>query len=256
MSTTAQTRPHGHPTWNDLSTSDLAGATSFYSALFGWQLIDAGEEFGQYHNAFLADRRVAGMAPAMAEGQPPAWTVYFATPDCEATAKSVSEHGGTNLFGPMQVGDQGSMLTCMDPAGVVFGAWQAGAHTGSQVEEEPGSPCWHELMTHDVEAAATFYQDVFGYSYQPIPGMDYRTVHTDQSGENAVSGIGQLAATDPRPPAWGVYFLVEDTGATVTTAKALGGAVLVDAVDTPHGRMAIVTDPQGAVFSVIQSPEA
>ena len=54
------------------------------------------------------------------------------------------------------------------------------------------------------------------------------------------------------PNHWHVYFGVEDADAAAAKVTELGGAVVVEPFDTPVGRMAVVSDPQGAVFSIIQ----
>jgi predicted enzyme related to lactoylglutathione lyase len=54
------------------------------------------------------------------------------------------------------------------------------------------------------------------------------------------------------PNHWHVYFGVADADATVAKATELGGSVLVPAFDSPVGRMAVIADPHGAVFSIIQ----
>ena len=54
------------------------------------------------------------------------------------------------------------------------------------------------------------------------------------------------------PAHWNLYFAVADTDATMARAVELGGNVTVPASDTPFGRMAGLTDDQGAPFSVIQ----
>ena len=54
------------------------------------------------------------------------------------------------------------------------------------------------------------------------------------------------------PNHWHVYFAVDDADATAAKAAELGGSVMVPPFDTPVGRMAVLADPQGAVFSVIK----
>jgi hypothetical protein len=54
------------------------------------------------------------------------------------------------------------------------------------------------------------------------------------------------------PNHWHVYFGAADADATAARAAELGGSVLVEPFDTPVGRMAVLGDPQGAVFSIIQ----
>jgi predicted enzyme related to lactoylglutathione lyase len=55
------------------------------------------------------------------------------------------------------------------------------------------------------------------------------------------------------PSFWVVYFAVDDCDATVATARANGASVLAEPMDLPEvGRMAALTDPQGAAFSILQ----
>ena len=55
------------------------------------------------------------------------------------------------------------------------------------------------------------------------------------------------------PNHWHVYFAVDDAEGTVATATAGGGQILAEPFDIPSvGRCAVLTDPQGAVFSVLK----
>lgn len=53
------------------------------------------------------------------------------------------------------------------------------------------------------------------------------------------------------PPSWNVYFSVPDCDASVKRVEELGGRCIVSAQDIPPGRFAVVTDPAGAVFTVM-----
>ena len=64
--------------------------------------------------------------------------------------------------------------------------------------------------------------------------------------------VGGIMAMEGMPPAWGAYFAVEDTDATIATAEELGGSTIRPAADTDFGRMALLADPDGAVFAVIK----
>ena len=56
------------------------------------------------------------------------------------------------------------------------------------------------------------------------------------------------------PPHWSVYFAVEDCDASTATATRLGGSVLTPPTDIPGvGRFAVLRDPQGAIFSVLEA---
>jgi predicted enzyme related to lactoylglutathione lyase len=245
----------GVPCWVDLSTTDLPGAVSFYSRLFGWDAEDMGEQAGHYSMLRLRDLDAAAAAPQMPgqEGRPPAWNVYVAVSDADATATAIESAGGRVLMPPMDVFTSGRMAVAMDPQGAAFSIWQAMDHIGSRIVNEPGSLTWVELATRDVEAAFAFYSAVFGWGRNDTEtaGMRYTEL---QVGGRSVAGM--LGMTDQWPadvpPHWMPYFAVADTDATAGLAQELGGKVTVPPTDIPPGRFALLNDPQGGFFSVIR----
>ena len=96
------------------------------------------------------------------QGIPPNWLSYIAVESADATANRAESAGAEILMGPMDVMDVGRMAVIQDPTGAVFAVWQARAHAGYGVVGEPGSVCWHELMTRDAPAAKVFYRDLDG----------------------------------------------------------------------------------------------
>jgi uncharacterized protein len=244
--------PAGTPCWVDLSAPDLPKAVEFYSSVLGWSLVDKGEEFGHYYIAEVGGRAAAGIGPVMQEGQPSFWTVYLATDDADGTAKLITEHGGGLLFEPMDVPGQGRMAIATDAVGGVFGIWQAAGMNGIGVYNEHGGLTWEDARLTDPGAGKRFYTDVFGYSYQPVPGApeDYGTFHV---GGDPLGGMGgMMGAPEGTPSHWVAYFSVPDADAAVAAVERGGGSVLMPAETTPYGRMAAVADPFGAQFMVIQ----
>ncbi len=116
---------------------------------------------------------------------------------------------------------------------------------------------WYELMTTDLDAAATFYGAVTGLQAAPAamapPGQDYRLLAL--AGQNAVAGL--MALPEPAramgvPPHWLGYVEVPDVDAALLQAQALGAKVLVPAMDVPGVvRFACIQDPQGAALGMI-----
>ena len=93
------------------------------------------------------------------------WTTYLATSDADATARKIKDAGGQVIVEPADVMDVGRMAVAVDPAGAVFGLWQARAFPGAQIVNEPGAMCWNEQMSNDFEGSKSFYAAVFGYEY-------------------------------------------------------------------------------------------
>ncbi|PZS24296.1 MAG: hypothetical protein DLM62_10440 [Pseudonocardiales bacterium] len=254
MPTRSQPWPAGTPCWIDLFVPDPGAAKKFYGAVFGWTFLDLGSDFGHYQICQVDGRAAAAIGPLMAEGQPSAWTTYLASDDVDdvdGTARSIAANGGTLLAEPMDVPGAGRMCVALDAAGAAFGVWQAAATIGIEIYNEPGALVWNDARQPDPDAARQFYANVFGYRYQPVQGAppDYTTFHLDG---DPLGGMGGMMGAPAGTPAhWVGYFSVADADAAVTAATAGGGSVLGGPDDTPYGRMAFLTDPNGAVFAVM-----
>jgi len=247
--------PEGTPCWVDLAVDDIDKAVTFYSGLLGWQIERGGEEVGGYSLALVGGKQVAGIGPKMQAGMPTVWTTYLATENADQMAEKITAAGGQILMAPMDVMDLGRMVIAADPAGGVFGLWQAGKHTGYQLANEPGAVTWNENMSRDYDHNREFYAAVFGYHFGDIPdgGIRYATLDLPNG---MVGGIGELPKEAPAevPAHWMNYFSVSSTDAAVAKVRELGGQVMQEPWDTPYGRMALVSDDQGAFFSVMQPP--
>lgn len=256
MPTRTDPWPAGTPCWVDLTVPDVAAATDFYSAVIGWTFVDSGEEFGHYQIARTGERAAAAIAQLQQAGQPPAWTVYLATDDADATAKLVGNSGGTVLAEPFDIPGNGRMLIALDSTDAVFGAWQAAGTIGIEIYNEPGSLTWTDARLTDPAAGRAFYTAVFGYTYEQLPGVPLEEYATFQVGGQVAGGIGGMMGAPAGTPAhWLPYFSVADADASVGAAESAAARVLPAPEDTPYGRMAVVTDPFGATFA-LHSPTA
>jgi len=121
----------------------------------------------------------------------------------------------------------------------------------------PGTFNWPELMTTDQDAAKKFYTALFGWQFQDsdIGEQGVYTIFTrDGVDVAALSTLQPEQLKQGVPPNWGTYVTVESADAAAAKAKALGGTVLMEPFDVmEHGRMAVIQDPQGAVFCVWQA---
>jgi len=246
--------------WAEVGTVDAARTKAFYAKLFGWTFEDqpAGE-FGTYTMVRQGGHELAGLyelPPNLRQaGVPPHWMSYIAVDDADATVRKVLQHGGTLQQGPFEVMQHGRMAICQDPTGATFSIWQALEHCGASVMGEPGTCCWFELATRGVEKAAAFYQAVFGWSVKV--GSDGGPVYRELTPPGAGAPQGGMMELTPQhgpvPPHWLIYFTVADCDAGAARAQALGGKVLVPPMDIPKvGRFAVLADPAGAAFALIQ----
>jgi predicted enzyme related to lactoylglutathione lyase len=243
----------GAPNWIDLGTTDVKGAAEFYGALFGWTHEDLGPDAGGYGMLRLNGKVVAGIGPATDPDRGTSWATYFATADARATARKVESHGGKVIVEPMEVFDNGSMAVFTDPHGAYFSVWQPANMRGLEVIREPGSLSWVELMTPEVETSKSFYQDVLGVTMRDIHIDGELTYTLVQADGVPVAGIFKIGPElGDMPPHWSVYLEVDDCDATADQAIGRGATEMVRQ-DSPAGRFAMLTDPQGGNFSIIKT---
>jgi uncharacterized protein len=117
----------------------------------------------------------------------------------------------------------------------------------------PGTPCWVDLMTPDIEASAAFYGELLGWDVPELPNSaelgGYR--RAKKNGKD-VAGVAPLMQ-EGQPPVWSTYVSVADAAATLATVGASGGQVIVEAMDVMGlGSMGVFSDPTGAVCGVWQ----
>jgi predicted enzyme related to lactoylglutathione lyase len=111
----------GTLSWNELMTTDVEGAKTFYQAVFGWGSITHEGEM-PYTEFKLDDRSIAGMMekPPMVPAEvPPNWSVYFSVDDTDAAVAKVTELGGSVIMPATDI-EPGRFAVLSDPAGAVF----------------------------------------------------------------------------------------------------------------------------------------
>ena len=239
----------GAPNWTEVATSDPAAAKAFYAELLGWRAeTDPRPDAGGYTVMYLGDAPAAGLSPLYGPEQHTAWTVSFATEDTDATVAKVTGAGGRVLMAPMEVLDVGRFAVVADPAGAVFSLWQARAFAGAGVLNAPGALGWVELLTRDTEGARAFYPEVFGWTVGA--GDSYTQWGVDGADFGGMTAMGDQFPLELAPH-WLPYFAVADVDLTTGRAGSLGGEVLMPPATVPDGpRIAVLSDPQGAVFGV------
>jgi len=259
------TAPVGAPIWFDLMSSDPARAAEFYHAIFGWELEGpAHPELGGYQNFTRNGKRVAGLAPHMAEagGVANVWSVYLHTADATATAAAAEAAGASIMVPPMPVADLGSMMVVTDPAGAVIGFWQPGTHVGFTEWGEHGTPYWFECQSKDYDKSVDFYPQVTGARLEEIgTGGAPDSVGPERYsqvfvGDSSYSGIMDAAKVFPAevPSFWQVYVTVDDVAATVAQAGSLGAEIVMPSEVTPYGTLAAIKDPLGALICLGHPP--
>jgi predicted enzyme related to lactoylglutathione lyase len=254
--------PPGTFCWVDLATTDAEGAKVFYTTLFGWQASDvpAGEA-GTYTMCEKDGMAVCALYPMgeeqRGEGIPPHWQSYVSVADVNESAATATAVGGTVLAEPFDVMEAGRMAVLRDPTGAVFAIWQPKEEIGARRVNEPGSFCWNELYTKDTAASERFYTALFGWRVKRITGATGQPYTEFRIGERPAAGMMEIQAEwGEVPPNWSVYFAVADCASALEQVGSLGGRIEMEPMAiTGVGTFAVVQDPQGAHFLVIELQE-
>lgn len=117
----------------------------------------------------------------------------------------------------------------------------------------PGTPCWVSLMVHGLGTTEEFYAELFGWEYAPGPEQLGPYVRALLDGRE-VAGIGEMPPDRHLPVAWTTYLATDDADATAEAIRSCGGTVAVGPLDAGiAGRVAICSDPLGAIFGIWQA---
>ncbi len=244
----------GRFVWHEIMSQDMAKALKFYSALFGWTVNEMSMPTGKYSMLMKGDVAVGG-GMAAPPGVPAHWMTSMGVENADAAAKTITELGGKLLVPPTTVPDTVRFAVAMDPQGASFGVVQGLGPSASTPPYEghprPGTFCWDELHTSDVEAAKKFYTSLFGWNGKTGEG-DAKYWHWQNKGKDIG---GMMALTMPNvPPNWLSYIAVSDVDADTKKVKDLGGKVMMEPVDMPKvGKFSVVQDPTGGTFALYRS---
>lgn len=115
-------RQHGAFSWNELLTTDVAGAKAFYGELLGWTLQDNNSHGMPYTLAKIGEEMVGGIMamPQQAQGMPPMWGGYVTVDDVDALIPRVERLGGKIIAPPMDIPDVGRFAVIQDPQGALL----------------------------------------------------------------------------------------------------------------------------------------
>ncbi|WAU85637.1 VOC family protein [Streptomyces sp. Qhu-G9] len=237
----------GVPCWIDAQLPDVEAGKRFYGGLFGWTfepfegVREADSPYAAAVRADLDGDAVAALVPKRDGRMPTVWTVYFATPDAPDLADRIRKAGGQIITAPVPVGPYGTAGLAADSEGAVFGLWEGGTHPGFGRGHRTGAFGWTELYARDTATADAFY-----------PGLFRDALF----GPGTIRSFGRAHISDvfpaEMPPHFLVHFDVADCEAELGTVTRLGGRVQVPPFGTSYGRVAVVSDNQGASFALLQ----
>jgi pantothenate kinase type III len=255
---TTGTRKTGEFCWINMLTPQPAQTRVFFGKLLGWTFVEIP---GLGHRAQVGGRDIGGLFDLEGHHTPPGTLPHIGglvkVENADAACAKVAALGGT-AKPAIDLGDQGRIAACTDPNGAAFVVWQLNKFLGTDADSnQHGAPSWFETITTDVDRAAKFYAQLFGWTPQAtvLPGFDYTTF---KLGNQNVAGMmritPQMGAVRPH---WTTYFTVNDADESARVAVELGGKLCLTMKDVPGVcRFCGITSPQGISFRVVQYTSA
>jgi uncharacterized protein len=231
--------------WADLSTADVEGAKAFYGDLLGWEFRD--DEIpggGTYTMCYVGGDDVAAMVE---QNQLPGhWNHYVSVESADEATAEAKRLGATVLEEPFDVIDVGRMA--------VFCAWEPRGHAGAGRVNDAGCMTWNELQSGRPDEAAAFYGELFGWGTEPITENGQTVYVTIKNRAGWMNGgiMPTIGTPADAPSFWLIYFTVPSCDAAVSRTQELGGRVLAGPMEPGFGRIAVLSDPQGAHFAVFE----
>lgn len=241
----------------ELISPDIAVAERFYSGLFGWTFQTTKLDDTEYAQAYMNGYPVAGLIQKTVPGnehRQSAWLTFISVANVDAAKTIALQHGAKVLIEPKDIPNRGRQAVFADPQGAVFAVLASGSGDPADVLAEPGEWIWSSLISSDPDSGAAFYQALFDYEIFELPAATGTEHLIMASAKYARASANSLpAAGANRHSHWLNYVRVTDATAMTAKVVALGGHVLVEPrVDRHGGKVAVVSDPAGAPFGLLE----
>jgi predicted enzyme related to lactoylglutathione lyase len=248
----------GKVVWHDLFTAMPDEAAGFYSAVFGWEgkahILNGRKVYLMRSNGYpmagiIERQRVEG------EKEGGIWVAYASVFSIDKAVKTSINGGGSILVGKGYFPGRGYHAICKDPQGAIYGLIRLDAGDPGEYFPNVGDFMWAQHFSADPETASTFY-DLIG-QIEVIEDTRLRSakLYLLSSGGYARAGIGPLPReADPDQSDWIHFIRVESISETLEKVAPAGGkTVVAPQEDLMGGRLAILTDPSGALVGIMEA---
>lgn len=248
---------NGHFVWYDLLVKDQRAAIAFYTEVVGWKTQSFGDD-SHYTMWTGSEGPLGGVMTlpdeAVKMGARPHWIGNVRVENADKTAALAKKLGGKILREPSDIPTVGRFAVIADPQGASVSIFSPTIDMNRHDVKNQGEFCWNELMTSDSAAAAEFYTEVFGWKILDEMNMGAAGVYRLFGiGEERLGGMMTSTKGAPMPPAWIYYTEISNLDAALMRATQKGAKVMNGPMDVPTGgRIAQLTDPQGAMFALHQ----
>lgn len=237
--------------WVDVAVANPTATHKFFSELFGWgRKVRPTDDAQAYSIMTVHGHHVAGVCEVEGAGQSQ-WMSYLLVDDLKVATAKAEKLGAKILKRDIEIATFGTMTVVEDPTGAVFALWESkrGETTDPQGH---GAVYWNELSTSDPKKSAEFYCQLADWEHKETSFGEF-DYHLFSKDDKDVCGM-MAQSNDLKPTShWLVNFQVDDCEQTVEAAKELDGTVIEAPFEVEGvGRCAVLADPSGGVFGIIQ----
>ncbi len=242
--------------WESLYTSDAATAKTFYQGLFEWKVDYVRTGDAPTYSLFsIQGKEVCGMSELNDKQKKqqikPHWGTYVSVANVDEFLKVADVAGGRVLEPASDSMDAGRSALIQDPTGATISIWEPHKKIGALITDLPGTACWRELETPNVDVAGKFYATIFNWEPKPEKFGEMAYI-TFKLGKKSVGGM-MSTPKEGMPSNWLTYWTVKDCEKSLNKADKLGGKILKSITEIKRvGKFAVLADPQGAVFAILQ----
>lgn len=251
--------PRGAPCWVEIPTIDLTTTMRFYQAVFGWRYEHRDDNDKTDYVIMTVDGvPVAGLrhSPALAIQ----WNLYFATPNLTSTLATAGRLGARITERGHVVLGIGTKSLLNVPGAASIGVCEPSTDWEFQASE-PSSLGWAEYVTHQPHHADRFLSLLFEFTQKRFDYGDQVRYRVFYSAGNSVLATVGMERNTPRqvPPRWIVHFGVPSDRGFADTARVAcssGGRLRFKPYSSPLGRVAVLSDPLGTRFTIMDPAPA
>lgn len=112
---------------------------------------------------------------------------------------------------------------------------------------------WLDLTVDDISTEKEFYDSVLGWTYEQVSMGDYSDYVALNSDGGYIAGICRKRGVNTNlPSVWLPYFTVKSLDVALAAARARGGVIIDGPRDMFRGMMAVLRDPAGATFAIVE----
>ena len=241
-------RPAGTVCTALLHTRNIAAASTFYRALFGWD-VDGDETWASF---MWRGERVA--AARRVEHGDDGWIPLVGADDVDITTRAAVAAGGTSIETAASGPDGTPLSVISDPDGAIFGVCATSGRHVATLTEGAGAMWWVEALTNAPDVLQAFYGDLFQWRFASRPLSPHPLYVTCSRGSEPVAGLLPIGPEWGVRPRWQILFEVEQLDRAVDQVQAAGGRAEFGPLDVPQaGRLTSVRDADGALFVLVEA---